>query len=274
MKNKLKIVGGYTILFIQSIILLLITILTVFRLTIFDKNYIKDELNKNDYYKKLNKEIKTEMTYYTNQSGFEDAVVDDIFSLTDIKNTTNSFISSVYNGEVYNINTSQIEEKLTNNINKYIESENFQVVNQEDLDKFVKQISSVYSDEITLMGYLDKVCVYIPKVIDYTDYALVLLFAIFVLLLILNEKTFKRRNYSVIAYTCAFILLFTIIGIRSTIDIKNLLIYSKTISETFISIIKYLFNTLLLISLIYVGIGLTTDLLKKEKKRRHRKTTI
>ncbi|MBQ9023919.1 MAG: hypothetical protein IJ105_01705 [Bacilli bacterium] len=274
MKNKIKKVSGYVFLFIQSLILLSITILLVLRLTVLDKSFIKNELNKNNYYKKINDEIKTEMTYYTDQSGFDDSILDNIFSLIDIKNTTNSFISSIYNGETYTVNTSQIEEKLNNNINKYIENEHFQIVDQEQLNKFVKQIASVYSDEIKLMGYLDKVCKYIPKLIDFIDYAIVVLFALFVLLLILNEKLIKRRDYSVILYTSGFIILFIIIGFRSSIDIKNLLIYSKTISNTFISIIKYLFNVYLLISLIYIGVGLIIDILKKDKKRRHKKAII
>lgn len=274
MKNKLRLIFGYIILFLESLVLLSITLLVVFRFTIFDKSYIKNEFNKNDYYKKLNKEIKTEMSYYTEQSGFNDTVLDDIYSLTDVKNTTNSFISNVYSGNKYDINTNQLEDKLNDNINKYIESENFKVVDQDELNKFTKQISSVYSDEIRLMGYLDKVRKYIPKVIDLSEYAIVTLFAVLVFLIIINEKLCRRRDFSVILYTSAFILLFTIISIRASIDIKNLLIYSETISNTFISIIKNLFNYIAFISLLYIGLGLIIDLLKKEKRRRYKKTTI
>ena len=273
MKNRIKIIFGYALLFIESITLLLITLLLVFRLTIFDKSYIKNQFNKNDYYKKLNKEIKTEMSYYTNQSGFEDNILDDIYSLTDVKNSTNSFISSVYSGEEYKINTSQIEEKLTNNINEVVNNENFKVVNQDDLNKFVKQISSVYSDEIKLMGYLDKICKYIPKVIDLSEYMLVLLFAALVFLFIINEKVFKRKDYSVVLYTASFILLSILIGLIGTIDIKNLMIYSKTISESFISIIKNIFSIFAIIGLVYITIGVIIDLLKKEKRRRHSNAT-
>ena len=63
---------------------------------------------------------------------------------------------------------------------------------------------------------------------------MVLLFAALIFLFIINEKVFKRRDYSIVLYTSAFILLSIIVGLRGTIDIKNLMIYSKTISESFI----------------------------------------
>ena len=60
------------------------------------------------------------------------------------------------------------------------------------------------------MGYLDKVCKYIPKVIDLSEYAIVTLFAVLVLLIIINEKLCRRRDFSVILYTSAFIMLFVL----------------------------------------------------------------
>lgn len=268
MNKKLRLILGYVILFIESIFLLLISFLMVFKFTVFDKSYVKGKFD-NKYYEKMYKEIKTEMTYYTNQSGFEDSVIDDIFTLIDVKNASNKFISSLYNGEKYELNTSKIEDKLNNNINKYIKAQNFQVINQDDLNKFTKQITSVYVDEIKLMGYLDGVCKYIPKIINLCDYLLLFLIVLLIILLIINKFIFKRRDYSVILYTSAFITIFILISIKGSIDIKNLLVYSKTISTTIISIIKQVFNLLLVISLSYILIGFIYSLFKRER-RKHR----
>lgn len=269
MKKKLKLIMGYVILFIESMLLLLLTFLMVFKFTIFDKSYVKSKFD-DKYYEKLYKEIKTEMTYYTNQSGFEDNVIDNIFNLTDVKNASNKFITSLYSGEKYELNTSEIESKLNNNINEYIKTQNFKVINQEDLDKFTKQISSVYVDEIKLMGYLDGVCKYIPKIINLCDYLLLISMIFLIILLIINKTIFKRRSYSVILYTSAFITIFILVSIKSSIDIQNLLVYSKTVSTTIISIIKQMFNVLLVISLVYIFIGFIYSLFKRER-RRHRK---
>ena len=267
MKKKLKLIFGYVILFLESMLLLLLTTLTVFEFTLFDKSYVKSKFN-DKYYEKLYKEIKTEMTYYTNQSGFEDSVLDDIFTITDVKNASNKFVTSLYNGEKYQLNTTKIEEKLNSNINEYIKTQNFQVINQDDLNKFSKQISSVYVDEIKLMGYLDDICTYIPKAIDICEYLLLLSLIGFLILLIINRFIFKRRSYSVIFYTNAFIMLFVLISIKNNIDIKNLLIYSNTISNVVISIIKEIFNIYLIISLIYIFLGFIYSLFKKERRRR------
>ena len=269
MKKRLRTILGYTILFIESIVLLFLTTLVVFRLTIFDKSYVKNKFN-NRYYEKLNEEIKTEMTYYTNQSGFEDSVLENIFTLTDVKNASNKFITSLYNGEKYEFDTSKLEENLNKNINEYIESQNFKVTNQDELNKFTKQIASVYVDEIKLMGYLDNVCKYIPKVIDLCDYLILLLSIGLVILIMVNIKIFKRKDYGVILYTSAFIMLFVLFGIKNSIDIKNLLIYSNTISDTVISIIREIINIYLVISLGYILIGFIYSLTKKER-RKHKK---
>lgn len=267
MKRKLKKIFSYIILFIESIILLLLTTLVVFKFTIFDKSYVKNKFD-NKYYEKLYKEIKTEMTYYTNQSGFEDSVLDNIFTLTDVRNASNKFITSLYSGEIYELNTIEIEKSLNSNINEYIKKQNFQITNQDEINKFTKQISSVYVDEIKLMGYLDGVCKYIPKVIDLCDYIILFLSIIFIILLTLNVFVLKRKDYSIILYTCAFIMIFILVSIKNSIDISNLLIYSNTISNTVISIIKEVFNLCLIISLCYILLGFLYSLFKKEKIKR------
>ena len=89
MNKKLKIIGSYILLFIESILLFIITTLIVSKFTVLNNNYIKNNLEKNGYYKDLYDEIITEMSYYTNQSGFEDSILDNIFTMGELKYETN-----------------------------------------------------------------------------------------------------------------------------------------------------------------------------------------
>ena len=86
MKKKIITVMGYTILFIEALLLFSITILGVLKFTIFNDSYLKKELVNNNYYEELSDEIKTEMSYYTNQSGFEDEILENILKFQFQKN--------------------------------------------------------------------------------------------------------------------------------------------------------------------------------------------
>ena len=85
MNKKAKIIFSYILLFIEPIMLFIITILLASKCTILNAKYIKNTLEKNNYYQEIYKEILTEMSYYTNQSGFEDSVLDNNFTIDEIK---------------------------------------------------------------------------------------------------------------------------------------------------------------------------------------------
>ena len=128
MNKKLKIIGSYILLFIESILLFIITTLIVSKFTVLNNNYIKNNLEKNGYYKDLYDEIITEMSYYTNQSGFEDSILDNIFTMGELKYETNKFIENTYKGKSLTIDDSKLRERLTNNINEYIKNSGFKIV--------------------------------------------------------------------------------------------------------------------------------------------------
>ena len=98
---------------------ILITLLTL-RLTILDIDFFEKKLQENNYYENLYNEIKTEMSYYTNQSGFKDDIIDDIFSVIEVKRDTNIFIKSAYRSQKEKIDSLKIEERFRKKINNYI----------------------------------------------------------------------------------------------------------------------------------------------------------
>ena len=105
MNKRIKIIASYVLLFIESVLLFIVTSLLIAKFTVFDVNYIKNSLEKNNYYKELYDEIITEMSYYTNQSGFEDSILDNTFTLGEVKYETNKFIENTYKGKSLSIDT-------------------------------------------------------------------------------------------------------------------------------------------------------------------------
>ena len=270
MNNKLKIVLGYTLLFIESLLVFIITMILLLKATLLNSSYIKNQFQLNDYYKKAYSEIKTEMSYYTEQSGFDDSIIEDIFTLTDVKNASNRFINSIYNGEKDKTNTLVIEEKLNKKIDEYIQNENFQITNRDEIDKFVKEMGKVFNNEVRLMGYLDKVSKYIPKIDDLFDYGIIFLSIILMFLVIINAKFFKRKDFGVIFYTSAFLMIFITVSIVGSIDINNISIYSETISNITKIIFKDMLKYIIFIACGYIGFGVLCGALKKEKRHRRK----
>ena len=265
MKKK-HIILSYTLLFIESILFFIITILTISKFTIFRYPYVKDVLNKNNYYEELKDEIKTEMSYYTNQSGFEDEILDDTFTIGEVRYETNKFIENVYKGKRIKIDTQKFEERLNNNINKYIEKNNIEQVNDKEIKDFINALSEVYKDEIKLMGYAEKIAPLITKTINLFNKIFLVLIVLIILLFLLNNIYLKNNNIGVIFYTSGFLTLFSVIFIKNNIDIKNIFIYSKLVSTIIKSIINNVLSICIIIFITYMIIGLIMSLLKKRKK--------
>ena len=266
MNKKTKIIFSYILLFIESIMLFIITILLASKCTILNTKYIKNTLEKNNYYQEIYKEILTEMSYYTNQSGFEDSVLDNTFTIGEIKYEINSFVDNTYGGKKTSIDTTKLEERLRKNINNFINSSSFKIVDEEEINKFIKTIGTVYQDEIKLMGYSDKGLGVLTKINNLSNKLIIVLSILTILLIIINKQLFERLDLSIVLYTSSFLLIFINYYIKNNIDIKNIFIYSPLISKITKDIITSYFNNFIAISIAFLFLGIVLELLKKIKK--------
>ena len=269
MKSSIKIILRYFLLFIESLMFIMIALITTFKFTLLDSNYVENEFAKNNYYKKLSKEIKTEMSYYTNQSGFEDSVLDNVFTENDVKYAFERFVNSIYIGEKFSINTQKLEDNLNKNIDEALKDTNFKVTNAEEIDKFVKQMITTYENEIKLMGYIDSVRGVVPKIIDICDTLLLILVVAFTICIAISIKVFRGRDLSIIFYTSAFLLVFFVLFIKNSIDINNISIYSELVSNIIKALVKNVLNIIGIVACSSLGVGLITDILRKERRHHH-----
>ena len=272
MKNKTKNIFGYVFLFIESILLFLLTILAILKITIFDSEYFEQQLAATNYYEKLYKDIKTEMSYYTEQSGFDDTIIEDVFTLSEVKAATDKFITDLYNGNKSEMNYTNIEEKLNNNIRVYLAGKDFKIANEDDIKTFVNEMIRVFDNEIRFMGYTDSISNRIPKLVKLTQSVIIGLFISLISLICINALLFrrKRKKLGILFYTSAFIMLFVVICIINNIDIKNISIYSDIFSKVIKYIVKNILYYMLYTSLGYIFIGLIINILEKEKRRNRR----
>ena len=269
MKNSIKIILKYLLLFISSLMVIMIALITTFKFTLLNSDYVKNEFEKNNYYKKLTTEIKTEMSYYTEQSGFTDDVLDNLFTENDVKYDFTRYINSLYTGEQFTIDTHEIEKNLNKNMTAQLKGSNFKAANTEEIKKFVSQMTSIYDKEIRLMGYVDSAKNIISKIVYMCDKVLFVLVAGLALSILVYLKSFKTRDLSVMFYTSSFLLLFFVLYFKNSIDINNISIYSELISNIIKGLINNVLNTICIVSGSIFGLGFIIDLLRKER-RRHR----
>lgn len=269
MKSSVKIILKYLLLFIESMLVILIALIATFKFTLFNKDYVKNEFEKNNYYEKLAEEIKTEMSYYTNQSGFTDEVLDGIFTEEEVRYDFESFINSLYTGQEFTINTKDLENNLNKRINAELKNSNFKITNSEEIKKFVKQMATVYDNEIRLMNYIDSVKGILSKVVNMCDKVLFVLSMVLIICVLTSISAFRGKDLSVVSYTSSFLLLFFVLYVINSIDINHISIYSELVSSIIKALVKNVLNIIKIVSCLLLGLGLIIDILRKER-RRHR----
>ncbi len=266
MPKKSKTILSYTLLFFEAIVFLFITILAILKFTLLNDSYIRNILTKNHYYEDLYNEILTEMSYYTNQSGFEDDILKDTFSLGEIKFETNKFIDSLYKGKSRKVETKELNEKLEKNINEFIANSGFEYVDKKEIKDFINTMDEVYENEIKLMGYADKIAPKFYKVIRLSNSILLVLIIAFIILFIINHIVLKSTNIAVLPFFSSFSLTFSLLYLNNNIDFKNLFIYSSLVSNIFQKLIKNLYLITTIVIIIYIVIVFLFYIFKKKKK--------
>ena len=93
-----------------------------------------------------------------------------------------------------------------------------------------------------------------------------MLVVLFVLLFLINHLVIKNKEIGVLFFTSAFIMMFGIFYIKNNIDISNMFIYSKLMSNVIKSMINDVFSIMKIIIIIYIILGLLVAIFKKTKK--------
>ena len=89
--NRKRILLGYLFGFMMTITLSVFILLLITKFTVFRKEYVLNVLEKDEYYLKLNDEIKEEMSLHLLSSGFADEILENIFSYDNVVNDTKAF---------------------------------------------------------------------------------------------------------------------------------------------------------------------------------------
>lgn len=266
---------NYLTKFISSILFFLATTITIILFTIFNQNFMAQQLNETNYYEKLYTNIKLEMSYYVTQSGLSDDILNNIFDKELLRRTTEKMLDNFYNNKDNTINKTSVEENLMNNINEELKDYKLTEEDKTSIDKFITQMSSTYETEISYSNILNKYHNTFNRIYHILVALDILCIALFIINYFITRYTLKERNIIISLLTTATLITIIHLYLSNTLDLGHLEFYNDIISN----LINYTYQSIMsifnIVSTIYLVISLflilyatkyTKELLKYKDK--------
>lgn len=160
-KNEKLIRFLYCVLaFVLSGVLILFSVFTMLRATVFNSGFLSDVLNNSAYYSDLCDEITDNMVDIGNASGLDKSFFVSFVDEVMVREDVQKYIDSFYSGEKLEVNTDNFQRTLRDALGKYEKKKGIDPgkVSEESIDYFVKEASRIYSGniEITYFGMIQK----------------------------------------------------------------------------------------------------------------------
>lgn len=253
MKVLTKIVK-FIIITILTICLIASGIITIVSSTILDQQYIMQKLEETNFYSETYELVKSNFENYIYQSGLNEEVLQNICPEEKIKEDINTIISNIYSGTNIEVDTSEIEKKLNENIEKSGIKNN---KNEKAIEQFVTHICNEYTDTIIHTKYentINKQYVKIAELLAkvYNAVAIVLVIDIIILIIMNRKKSSKNlQDWSTALIATGIFNAVTCSIITSKVNIYGIKIFNDTFSKTIVSIIEEI-----IVKAISLGIGM------------------
>ncbi len=260
---KVKLFFNYLLQFCVSVLFFLLVLLTICRFTIFNSNYMFKLLEKTNYYDTVYDSIADEMENYLVQSGFDDEVIDDIYTKDQVRSDVNTMIEKIYNNESYTIETAAIETQLQENINSFLDEHNITINDKTSINNFAKEIVGVYKSKVDVFNKIS----FVGKILNlgqkYLFVAVIILAILVVVMNVILIKGFKKNVLPIMFFTSMFLLLASSIYFGNRIDVEHINLYNNYVSTLLSTILKNFIVHLRVIGIASGIVGLFTILVEK-----------
>ena len=248
---------NYLTKFISSILFFLTTTITIILFTLFNQNFMAQQLNETNYYEKLYTNIKLEMSYYVTQSGLSDDILNNIFDKELLRRTTEKMLDNFYNNKDNTINKTSVEENLMNNINEELKDYKLTEEDKTSINKFITQMSSTYETEISYSNILNKYHNSFNRIYHILVALDILCIALFIINYFITRYTLKERNIIISLLTTTILITIIHLYLSNTLDLGHLEFYNDIISN----LINYTYQSIMsifnIVSTIYLVISLS-----------------
>lgn len=252
----MKIVFSYIMKFIQSISFFLLSLSLILLLTVFNEDYVLDLLDNHNYYQELYDNTLEEVSYYLEQSGLNEEVLNNVITVKSLKSEIINTIDSLYRNKAITIDTKEFQDNLESNINTYIKDNKIRVDNKDTVNILTKKLVNIYEEEISYNNTFEKVRPLFNKFYKLTKIVLGLSIILSIITYLINRYIFKDRNIIASLFTNFVILAGLVLYIKYTIDVNNIFFYNTSISNILMEFINSVLKCMLVTGIVSFILGL------------------
>lgn len=251
----------YIVATILALAILGLIIINILSSSILSKEYILGKLQNQNYYEKIYQETESNFENYIHQSGLDEDVLKDIVTMEKIEKDTRIILNNIYNGMDEKIDTKEIKEKLTENINNSLNGK-ISSSEQKAINTFVDTICKEYETTISHTNYEKKINEALNKINKYIDLAkkamMVIIGVTGVILVLLSIKRIYRITSKI---GVAFVIdgLILILGekyVSSNIKVDTIMLLNNGISDVLQSILNEILGNILKTGSILLALGI------------------
>ena len=263
--KRINVILKYILGLLLTISIFFDFILIFSKTTVLNKNYIFSSMDKINYYENTYNTIKDNLIWSNMSSGFDDDILDNIFTIDDVKKDINTTIDCLYNNKKITINVDDIKTNLTNNINDYITINKIKVLDKKAVEEHVDELVSVYNKEITYYSYFNSHISIISKINKYANIALIIALLVTIILILIIKFVIKENIISAVFISVGLFMIFLYLHTIVNIEFDTITIISTNFSILLRKIAKELLTIYNVFSYIFVGFGLFLGVFKRIK---------
>ena len=248
--------------FLLTLILFLLSVCTVLEATLFNPEFIFDNMNSSNYFIDKSDEITTSLIDLGYASGLDEKFFDDFIDEVMLCDDTREYLDNYYSGNGAKIDATDFKQSFNAELDKYIQENNIKNVNGKSRDKLVNKAAQIYrfSLEIPLFSKLSAYFLTAKNAMPFILVGLVVLAGVICVVLIFANK-WKHRGVKYICYATsgAFLALGIIPAyLMITGKISHLNLDSRALYNMFVQSANSICIAVLFISLFFllVSVGL------------------
>ena len=245
--------------------------------TVLNEKYIVEQLAKNQFYEKVEIDLKNGFEEYQYQSGFPETVFENLCSREMIEKDVNRVIESWYQGTEMVNHSADVELQIQANIEQYLKENNMDVTEkqQKNIQDFEKMMVQVYENKVGIVSnYNKQITKAIEKgkeVIAVAKKVLIGTFvAILILTLLINVKDFLAFVSTIGTSLLASGILLELIQfvIEKNIDINHILVFTQALSDFIKEMIYDVLNKFSWSGILLIIVGIMSIIVSNYRKER------
>ncbi len=208
--------------------------------TVLNEKYVLAQLAKNQFYEKVETDLKNGFEEYQYQSGFPETVFENLCSREMIEEDINHVVNYWYQGTELMNHSTDVELEIKANIEQYLRENAIDVTEKQEknIQDFQKIIVQVYENKVGIVSNYSKQIAngikQIKEVVEIASRVLIGAFmAILIIMLLINIKDFIAFVSTLGASLLAsgILLGFVKFVIEKNIDIHHILIFTQSLSD-------------------------------------------